>query len=201
MKNGLRTMVIGGAAALVSVALAAQARVIEPTNSAPNPFQTIEGWAKMPEGRTWGSTSAVEIDKDGRSIWVAERCAANTCWDAAKGVASPLDVVLKFDSTGKLVRSFGAGMFVFPHGIHVDRDGNVWVTDGQDNFPRRPRGAAPDSPLPAMPEKVIGHQIYKFSPEGKLLLTLGKAGGNRPGADAGPVVVLPAKRRHYQRCG
>ncbi len=186
MKNGLRTMVIGGAAALVSVALAAQARVIEPTNSAPNPFQTIEGWAKMPEGRTWGSTSAVEIDKDGRSIWVAERCAANTCWDAAKGVASPLDVVLKFDPTGKLVRSFGAGMFVFPHGIHVDRDGNVWVTDGQDNFPRRPRGAAADSPLPAMPEKLIGHQIYKFSPEGKLLLTLGKAGGNRPGETPDP---------------
>ena len=143
MSNGLRTMVIGGVAALVSVALAAQAKV-EPTNTAPNPFQTVEGWAKMPEGRTWGSTSAVDIDKDGRSIWVAERCAANNCWDAAKGVASPLDVVLKFDPSGKLVRSFGAGMFVFPHGIHVDRDGNVWVTDGQDNYPRRPRGARPN---------------------------------------------------------
>ncbi len=46
-----------------------------PTNDAPNPYNTIEGWAKLPEGRAWGSTSAVEIDKDGRSIWVAERCA------------------------------------------------------------------------------------------------------------------------------
>src|SRR2546428_7485587 len=43
----------------------------------PNPYQTIVGWAKLPDGRTWGSTSAVEIDKDGKSIWVAERCGAD----------------------------------------------------------------------------------------------------------------------------
>ena len=52
---------------------------------------------------------------------------------------SDLPTVLKFDATGKLVKSFGAGMLIFPHGIHVDRDGNVWVTDGQDNAPRRAR--------------------------------------------------------------
>ena len=38
---------------------------VAPTNDAPNPYQTIEGWAKMPEGREWGSTSAVDVDKDG----------------------------------------------------------------------------------------------------------------------------------------
>jgi DNA-binding beta-propeller fold protein YncE len=155
------------------------------SNSAPNPYQTIEGWAKMPEGRTWGATSAVDIDPDGKSIWVAERCGANRCLSAA-GEFSPLDVVLKFDATGKLVRSFGAGMFVFPHGIHVDRDGNIWVTDGQDNFPARPRGAAADAPLPPMTATPKGHQIYKFSPDGKLLLTLGKPGGNRPGETPDP---------------
>ena len=187
MSNRLRTMVIGGVAALVSVALAAQAKV-EPTNDAPNPFQTIEGWAKMPEGRTWGSTSAVDVDKDGRSIWVAERCGANSCLDRTTGEFSKLDVVLKFDASGKLVRSFGAGMFVFPHGIHVDRDGNVWVTDGQDNFPQAGRGrnADPNAPPPPAPAKPVGHQVYKFSPEGKLLLTLGKAGGNRPGEAPDP---------------
>ena len=158
----------------------------EPTNSAPNPYRTIEGWAKMPDGRTWGSTSAVDVDKDGSSIWVAERCGANSCWDAAKGEMSPLDVVLKFDASGKLVRSFGAGLFVFPHGIHVDRQGNVWVTDGQDNLPRRGPGAAPDSQLPPPPAKIVGHQVHKFSPDGKLLLTLGKPGGNRPGEPADP---------------
>jgi streptogramin lyase len=160
--------------------------VVAPTNDAPNPYQTVEGFFKMPEGRTWGSTSAVDVDRDGKSIWVAERCGQNTCWDAQAGATSPFDVVLKFDATGKLVRSFGAGMFVFPHGIHVDRDGNIWVTDGQDNLPRGARGAAADAPLPPPPAKVIGHQVYKFSPEGKLLLTLGKAGGNRPGEPADP---------------
>jgi DNA-binding beta-propeller fold protein YncE len=117
---------------------------------------------------------------------VAERCGANTCWDAAAGKPSPYDVVLKFDQSGKLVTSFGAGMFVFPHGIHVDRQGNVWVTDGNDNLPRRRPGAPADAPLPPAPAKVIGHQVYKFSPEGKLLLTLGKAGGNPADSVADP---------------
>ena len=157
---------------------------VAPTNDAPNPYETIEGFFKMPEGRTWGSTSAVDIDRDGKSIWVAERCGANNCW--VDGKMSTLDVVLKFDPSGKMVRSFGAGMFVFPHGIHVDRDGNVWVTDGQDNLPRRGRGAAADAPLPPPPATIVGHQVIKFSPEGKVLLTLGKAGGNRPGEPADP---------------
>ena len=126
----------------------------------------------------------MDIDRDGKSIWVAERCGANNCW--VDGKMSPLDVVLKFDPSGKLVRSFGAGMFVFPHGIHVDRDGNVWVTDGQDNLPRRGRGAPADAPLPPPPATIVGHQVIKFSPEGKVLLTLGKAGGNRPGEPADP---------------
>lgn len=161
-----------------SFAQAPQHPGVEPTNNLPNPYQAITGFFKLPEGRTWGSTSAVDIARDGKSIWVAERCARNTCWDAAKGEMSPLNTVFLFDETGKLVRQFGSGMFVFPHGIHVDREGNVWVTDGNDNLPRRARGAAPDSPLPPRPAKVVGHQVIKFSPEGKVLLTLGKAGGN-----------------------
>ena len=157
-----------------------------PTNDAPNPYNTIEGWAKLPEGRTWGSTSAVDIDKDGRSIWVAERCAANSCWDRAKNEMSPLQTVFKFDQSGKMVASFGQGMFVFPHGIHVDRDGNIWVTDGQSNLPARGPGQPADAPLPPMPAKVVGHQVIKFSPEGKVLLTLGKPGGNVPGQTPDP---------------
>lgn len=149
---------------------------VKPTNDLSNPYRTIENFFKLPEGRTWGSTSAVEIDKDGASIWVAERCGQNSC------AASNLDIVLKFDASGKLVKSFGAGMMIFPHGIHVDKNGNVWVTDGQDNYPQRGRGAPPDSPLPPMPAKIIGHQVFKFSPDGKLLMTLGKPGGTRPGS-------------------
>ena len=177
----------------------AQAPTIEPTNSAPNPFETIEGWAKLPEGREWGSTSAVDIHPDGRSIWVAERCgkgpngrALNRCLDRATNEWSPHDPVLLFDQSGKLVRSFGKGLIIFPHGIHVDRDGNVWVTDGHDNFPTAPgrgRGAAADAPPPPPPPppaKPVGNQIFKFSPEGKLLMTLGKPGGNRPNEPADP---------------
>jgi sugar lactone lactonase YvrE len=158
------------ASVLLASTVAAQTA---PTNDAPNPYKTIEGWAKMPEGRVWGSTSAVDIDKDGESIWVAERCSTNSCLN------STLDPILKFDKNGNLVKSFGAGMLIFPHGIHVDYDGNVWVTDGQDNRPRAARGAAADAPLPAAPAKIIGHQIYKFSPDGKLLMTLGAPGGAR----------------------
>jgi len=171
-------LALAGALALTAT-LSAQSTVT-PTNSAPNPYQTVENWAKMPEGRTWGSTSAVDIDKDGKSIWVAERCGANTC------AASTADTVLKFDETGKLVKSFGGGMIVFPHGIHVDRDGNIWVTDGQDNLPRAARGAAAPAAPAAPPAKVIGHQVFKFSPDGKVLMTLGKPGGNQPGAPAEP---------------
>src|SRR5205085_11987481 len=95
----------------------------KPTNTLPNPYDTIKDWAKLPEGRTWGSTSAVEIDRDGKSIWVAERCGQNSCQD------SMLDSILHFDTNGKLIKSFGAGLLIAPHGIFIDKDGNVWVTD------------------------------------------------------------------------
>ncbi len=145
----------------------------QPINDLPNPYRTIEGWAKLPEGRTWGSTSAVHVDRDGTSIWVAERCSQNRCTD------SDLPALLKFDSTGTLVGSYAAGLFNFPHGIHVDFEGNVWVTDGQDNRPRRPSGAPADAPLPPEPARIYGHQVFKFSPTGELLMTLGAPGGGK----------------------
>jgi streptogramin lyase len=119
-------------------------------NSQPNPYRTVENWAKLPEGRTWGSTSAVDLGPDG-SIWVAERCGANTC------AGSNLPPILQFAPSGKLLKSFGAGLFVFPHGIFVDKAGNVWITDAQGKDGK-------------------GHQVFEFSPEGKVLMTLGQAG-------------------------
>ena len=162
-----RSLLLSGVAFLLSVSAGAQAPVT-PTNDLPNPYQTVEGWAKMPEGRTWGSTSAVAIAPDGVSIWVAERCGANRC------SGSTLDPILHFDADGKLVKSFGAGMLVSPHGIDVDRDGNVWVTDCACTGGGGGAGAQP----PAVASQP-GHQVYKFSPDGKLLLTLGKAGGGK----------------------
>jgi sugar lactone lactonase YvrE len=188
-----RTSLAAMPALAIAVASVVAQAPVAPTNEAPNPYQTVENYFKMPEGRTWGSTSAIDIDKDGKTIWVGERCGANSCLN------STLDVVLKFDASGKLVKSFGGGLMIFPHGMHVDRDGNVWVTDGQDNLPRRAPGAPADTPLPPAPAKLIGHQVFKFSPDGKLLLTLGKQGGNQPGQTMDPasfyqpndVITLP----------
>ena len=172
MPNPHSTTLLSRLAAFALVATAAGAvysQTAAPTNTLPNPYRSIENWAKLPPGRTWGSTAGVWIDPDGTSIWVAERCGANSC------AGSNLDPVLKFDASGKLVKSFGAGLFVFPHGIHVDRDGNVWVTDAQGRDGK-------------------GHQVFKFSPEGKVLMTLGKAGvaGNGPDTFNAPSSVLVA---------
>jgi sugar lactone lactonase YvrE len=164
-----------------------------PTNDAPNPYKTIEGWAKLPEGRKWGSTSAVDIDRDGKSIWVAERCGANSCLDRATGEIQKVDTILKFDEHGNLVKSFGSGMLIFPHGIYVDKDDNVWVTDGQDNGPVAGRGAAgagrgaargdaPAGPIGPPAGATKGNQVFKFSKEGKLLMTLGRPGGAAKGS-------------------
>ncbi len=172
-------LVTSALAALLTAALApsltASARPAaqadaSPTNNLPNPYRTVANYFKLPDGREWGSTSAVEIDKDGRSIWVGERCGTNSC------AGSNLPSILKFDPSGKLVKSFGEGLLLFPHGIFVDRDGNVWVTDGQDDAPR-PQGTAANTLLGPPPGATRGNQVFKFSPDGKLLMTLGTRGG------------------------
>ena len=146
----------------------------QPTNDLPNPYKTIAPWGNLPDGRTWGALNAVAIDNDGESVWVANRCGANP--DTPPGVSpfaydscagSTVAPVLKFDSSGKLLKSFGAGMFIFPHKIYVDRDGNVWVVDA-----RRQRRA---SARKIRSEKPKGHIVIKFSPDGKVLLTIGTA--------------------------
>jgi len=122
-------------------------------NEAPNPYRTVEGiWAPLPDGRSWGSTSAVEVSPDGETIWALDRCGENTCVGH-----DDLDTVFQFDKDGNLLTRFGAGMFVWPHGIDVDDQGNVWVADARGEGNR-------------------GHQVIKFSPEGEVLMRLGTAG-------------------------
>ena len=140
----------------------------------PNPYGPPgEPWGQLPAGRTWGSTSGIWTDPDGRSIWVAERCGANLC------AGSPLDPVLLFDASGRLVRSFGAGLFAWPHGLYVDGAGHVWVTDA----------VGYGEPAPG-----LGHVIYKFSPTGELLMTLGQKGvpGDGPDLFRKPSALLVA---------
>src|SRR5947207_14789530 len=144
--SSARTSIVLGVAAVAAFAtsdvrIAADSPApIPPVNDAPNPYTTIKDSFKLPNGRQWGSTSAVDVDKDGKSIWVAERCGSNSCLDAATNQIQNIPTILKFDTNGNLVRGFGEGMLIFPHGIHVDRDGNICVTDGQDYAPRPARG-------------------------------------------------------------
>ena len=141
-------------------------------NSAPNPYRDDVGWAKLEQGRKWGAAVGVDIDRDGKSIWVFDRCASATdCSD------SPLNPIQKFDASGKLVTSFGAGLFNYPHALYVDRDNNIWVSDGR-----------------AKDNNGKGHTVMKFSPQGRLLMTLGKPGvaGNGPDTFNGPSDVLVA---------
>jgi len=147
---------VGVAAALV----AGSGRATLAQNHAPNPYTTVEGvWGQLPDGRTWGATSAVYPAPDGRNIWVAERCGQNSCVGR-----EDLDTIFLFSPSGDVLERFGAGVFVWPHGIHVDAGGNVWVTDA--------RG-----------EGGKGHQIHKFSPDGDLLMSLGQAGVAGTGPD------------------
>jgi DNA-binding beta-propeller fold protein YncE len=140
------------------------------SNAAPNPYRVDEGWAKLPQGRNWGAAVGVDIDRDGKSVWVFDRCA--TADDCSGSNLAPIQ---KFDASGKLVASFGAGMFNYPHGLFVDRDDNVWVSDGRGKNGK-------------------GHTVMKFSPEGKLLMTLGKPGvaGDGPDTFNAPSDVLIA---------
>ena len=148
----------------------------------PNPYRAVDGWAQLPDGRKMGAVGGVTIDPDGEHIWAVVRC-YQTDWPARFGnecLDSDLDPILKFDLEGNVVESFGSGMFIWPHGIHVDQDGNVWVTDGV--------GAA------RTPEGTRGHQVIKFSPDGEVLMTLGTPGvpGDGPYSFNAPSDVVVA---------
>ncbi len=139
---------------------------LNPFNTLDNPYRSDGDWTTLPNNRTWGSTAGVDIDPDGVHLWAIDRCGANSC------VGSDLPSILKIDPEGNVVAAIGGGLFLFPHGLHVDRDGNIWVTDGQG-----PRG---NDPL----REGKGHVVIKLSPQGDVLLTLGTPGveGNGTGA-------------------
>jgi sugar lactone lactonase YvrE len=153
---------IGGtiAALLALSGMAVAAMPMAPVNNLPNPYESNDNWFKLPDGRKWGSTAGVAIAPDGKSIWAIDRCGGNAC------VGSKLNPIMKFDANGNLVAQWGAGQFAFPHGIHVDAQENVWVTDAVLEG-ERGRGAL------AMG---LGQTVKKFDKTGKLLMTLGTPG-------------------------
>ena len=139
----------------------------------PDPFGPPQRqWAKLPDGRAWGTSAGIEIGPHGE-IWAIDRCAANSCDGSSLAAVHQID-----PKTGRPIRSIGAGLFAFPHGLHVDRDGNVWVTDAA-----------------VSKDKKKGEQVIKLSPEGKVLLRLGTAGVSSGGPthfhDPGDVTTAP----------
>ena len=149
------------AAALAAVAAFAVAADSRP-NSEPNPYRTVENWAKLPKGVHFGQVIQVYPDNDGRSMWVFHR-------------GNP--PIMKFDENGNLylLKSFGDGMFNQSHGFCIDKDGNVWASD-------------------AAARNGKGEQVFKFSPDGKVLMTLGTAGVAGTGHDTfnGPAAIAIA---------
>ena len=126
----------------------------------PTPYHEVANWAKLPPGSKWAGGQGADPASNG-DIWTFNR------FDPP---------IMRFDQSGNVVKSFGNGMFVQAHGITVDRDGNVWVTDAMMEAGKK------------------GNQVFKFSPDGKLLMTLGKAGVAGAGNDvfSGPADVAIA---------
>ena len=131
-------------------------------NDLPNPYRPGVSWGQLPDARKWGSTAGIAIGLDG-NIWAIDRCGVSGS-QGTNCADSPLDPILEFDPTGKFLKGFGHGLFISPHKITVDHDGNLWVADNGVKDGR-------------------GQQVFKFNQDGKLLLTLGKAGVAGPGQD------------------
>jgi DNA-binding beta-propeller fold protein YncE len=151
----------------------------------PNPAPTVTAnWGQIPAGRVMGTSAGMDIDPIDGNLWTYERCGNGAINQppagggggrqggaAAAGGGGGFGgrncdsqpdhpPVYKIDvNTGEILANFGAGVMVNPHGIGVDPQGNVWVTD----FAVNQAGTK-------------GYQVHKFSPEGDLLMSLGTAG-------------------------
>jgi peptidylamidoglycolate lyase len=114
-------------------------------------YRVVHGWPILPAGRVLGSAAGVAVNGKGEVI-VFHR--AGRVWSEplpTEPIASPTLAV--FDAaTGRFLREFGSGIFVMPHGLTIDRDGNLWLTD------------------------VALHQVFKLAPDGSVLMVLGTHG-------------------------
>ena len=166
------TMIRTGLAVIFAVTGLAQNK---PTDL-PNPYRLVEGWPSPP--KPWGEVIRVHVAANG-NVWVFHRCfntvpsGSATC--VGRDATNP--PILEFNAAGRLVKSFGAGLFAYPHGFTVDGDGNLWASDVNDG-----------PTILGMPAKnaagmVMGQEVLKLSPEGRILMTLGKQGVSGDGPD------------------
>lgn len=150
---GLR---VCGLLAVLATPLLAQGGA--PSNDLPRPYRTTRDWGELPASiPKWPAVTAVEVGSDG-TVFVVERCAGNSC----EGRSEP--PILKYDARGRLLKAWGEGLFNFPHGAALDPQGNLWVTDARGGNGK-------------------GHRLIKFDPDGRILMTLGRAGVSGGGAE------------------
>jgi len=166
------------AIAVSGVALHAQPAQYPKQLQLPNPYRLVENWPTLPQsmnGGRWGELIRADIDPHG-NIWVFHRCFNTEPAGAATCVGRSEPPVLEFNPAGKLLASFGGGMFAFPHGFTVDAQGNIWASDANANETVLGLSAKGPNGL------VRGHQVFKLSPAGQVLMTIGKEGvkGNGP---------------------
>ena len=130
------------------------------------PYEEVKPWGPSVPGSFEWEPAGADTDSQGRVYFLRRS-------DPSVWVMEP---------SGEVIRSFGHAMFVWAHGLHVDREGNIWATDCAVG---PSEGSQPE--LQTKNEAAIaagrGHQVYKFSPEGTLLMTLGKAGEPGSGLD------------------
>jgi hypothetical protein len=174
--------VIAAFAAVAAVAgLRAQERQYPAPSELPNPYRLVDHWAQLPatmNGGRWGEVIRVTVDAKG-NVWVFHRCfnvvPAGSATCIGRGLENP--PILQFNASGRLLKSFGAGLFAYPHGFTVDSDGNLWTTDVNDQETVLGMSARNASGV------VMGQEVLKLSPEGKVLMTLGKEGVASTGRD------------------
>ncbi len=124
---------------------------IASSNDRPNPYTRVEPFGDPPPGNNgeWAAVIGAEGGPDG-NLYVLHRCQSNSC------VGRPEPPLVKLDPrTGQRLAAWGEGLTAFPHGLHIDHEGNIWTADVG-------RGDAPG-----------GHVVRKFSAGGELLMTIG----------------------------
>lgn len=177
--NSIALALTASAALVIAFGAEAQTRYPNPTDL-PNPYRLVEGWPTIPSsmnGGKWGEVIRVHVARDG-NVWVFHRCFNTvppghaTC--IGRGDANP--PILEFDASGRLLKSFGAGLFAYPHGFTIDPEGNLWTSDVNDEATVLGMSAKNAAGVQ------MGQEVLKLSPTGKVLMTLGKEGvsGNGP---------------------
>ena len=150
-----------------------------PQSQLPNPYRLVKGWPTLPSGMNggrWGELIRADLDPKG-NIWVFHRCFNTEPAGSATCVGRTDPPILQFDPSGRLLNSFGSGVFAFPHGFTIDGEGSVWASDANANETVLGLSARGSNGV------MRGHQVFKFSPTGKVLMTLGKAGVAGKGPD------------------